>query len=209
MALSVDAQVDAVKLRVATEVQRRLAETAKAANAKIMATPPRPLSMVRHVDGVAGAPEEAVKPGGVIVYDYGRLDLVASFALDTLRQLSPIESGNYARSHTLLLNGQQVDDVRGWKEGDEIAITNHEPYTRKIEIGKGRYSAHAHVYEKAERIVSRRFGNIARVWFVYRPVPFGNVATWAGTTKLRRAGSPKLRAVWLTRQPTLVIREIR
>jgi hypothetical protein len=49
---------------------------------------------VRHVDG-ALAPEEAVKVGGVIVYDYNRLDLVKKLALEILKEFSPDKTGDY------------------------------------------------------------------------------------------------------------------
>jgi hypothetical protein len=174
-------------------------------------TPPTPLTVTRHVDGVKDAPEEAVKSGGVIVYDYGRMDLVAEFALETLRQLSPVDSGNYVRSHTLMLNGVVVDDLSGWKPGDEVSISNPEPYTRKIEIGRKGFRAHAHVYEKAERIVARRFGNIVRVNFLYRQAPPGAIHKWAAKSAMSHKGhaTDTSRAVqWLTRQPTLLLREI-
>lgn len=207
MPLPVAAQCDAVIKRVASLTQQQIVATAKAANAKVMATPPKPLRMTRHVDGVLDAPEEAVKPGGVIVYDYDRLDLVVQFALDTLRQLSPVESGDYASSHVIMLNGTVVDNVSGWKPGDEITISNSQPYTRKIEIGDKGYRAHGHVYEKSAHVVSRQYGNMASVSFTYRAAPPGAIQGWAARTKLSRKGSVRNRAEWLVNQPTLVIRE--
>ncbi len=202
------------------------AEQARAANAKIVATPPKPISVKRYVDGVEGAPETAVRQGGVIVYDYGRLNLVAEYALDILRQLSPVDSGDYARSHVILLNGivigspntrgdMQPVQLSGYKPGDRLTISNLMPYTRKIELGQEGFSRHGHVYEKAERIITRRFGNMARCYFIYDPAPRGGGAygmrSWAYNSG---AGGHSIgynrtakRQEWLIRQPTLLLRE--
>lgn len=195
---------DRVTKEVTGLTRLQIAAVAKADNAKILVMPPPPLSVVRHVDGVRDAPEEAVKQGGVIVYDYGRIDQVVEFALTTLRELSPVDSGDYVRSHVLMIDGVVVDDLSTWKPGDEISISNSQPYTRKIEIGHKGYRAHAHVYEKTEQIIARRFGNLAKVYFVYRQAPPGEIHDWAAKSGARLAS----RQEWLTRQPTLVIREI-
>jgi len=189
--------------------QKELAAKAIMLNQKIMDSDPRPQGFTRYVDGTKDAPEITVKAGGTIVYDYLRLDQVANFALDILRQLSPVDSGNYARSHVILLNGRVVDDLKGWKRGDTISISNPEPYTRKIEIGRKGYKARGHVYEKAERIVQRRYGGIATIFFTYRPAPPGGIHSWAKTTRMSHRGhaSTNTRQEWLLRQPTLVIRE--
>lgn len=209
-----DAQVDAATARTLEEVRQRIVRTAKVKHAEIMQDDPQPGGFERHVDGVKDAPEEAVKADGVIVYDYDRLDLVASVALDVLRQLSPIADGDYVRSHVLFVNGQVVDTLKGnWKAGDEISITNTMPYSRKIEIGNEGYHAHPHVYEKAARLLSNRFGNIAKITFAFRPAPFGDIGTWAKSAsgaafaRSHRGGNPARHQEWLTNQPTIIIRE--
>jgi hypothetical protein len=209
-----NAQVDAAAAQTLAEVRRRIISTAKSKHAEIMGDDPPPAGFVRHVDGVRDAPEEAVKADGVIVYDYDRLDMVASVALDTLRQLSPFDKGDYVRSHVLLVNGQMVDALKGnWKEGDEISITNLMPYTRKIEIGNDGYRAHPHVYEKAAQLLANRFGNVAKIIFTFRPVPFGDIGTWAKSSsaaafaRSHRGGNQTRHQDWLTNQPTIVIRE--
>lgn len=209
--VSFNAQVDAATARTLEEVRLRIIATAKTEHAKIMQDDPQPGGFVRHVDGVEGAAEETVKASGVIVYDYDRLDLVADVALDTLRQLSPIEKGDYVRSHVLFVNGQPVDTLKGnWKEGDEISITNLVPWARKIEIGREGYHAHPHVYERAAHLLANRYGNIAKIIFTFRPVPFGDIGKWAKTTKMSHQGhaSTATRQDWLTRQPTIIIREL-
>lgn len=213
------ATYESVLATVKKMTREQIAQTAIEQNAKVMATDPRPLTMVRHVDGVEGAPETAVKDGGVIVYDYGRLDVVAEFALDTLRQLSPVDSGDYVRSHVIMINGVVVDNadnpnsrsLSSWREGDRITISNLAPYTRKIEAGRQGYRRHGHVYEKAAAMVNRRYGNLAHVTFTFEKAPRGGgswgINAWAAQTGMSHKGhaSDRSRLRWLLNQPTLVI----
>jgi hypothetical protein len=205
----VDAQVDAVKKQVAALTRTQIIATAKAENTKIMQSDPHPAGFVRHVDGVEGAPEESVKDGGVIVYDYDRLDLVVEFALDTLRQLSPVDKGDYVRSHTIFVDGKPVEDLKGWHEGQKIAIANTVPYARKIEVGGKKYRTHPHVYEHAAVTVNRRFGNVASVSFGYMRVDIGDISVWADTVSRSHGSQRKSdRDEWLRRQPALFLSEL-
>jgi len=155
-----------------------LVETARREHAKIMADDPRPGAFRRWVDGVQGASEAAVKPFGVIEYQYQRLDLVVQFALETLFDLSPVLSGDYRLAHTLFLNDLAVPNLRDWKPGDVVGIVNFLPYARVIEHGKMkmRVTGTDRVYAQAERIVLRRFGNLAKTRFTYRGIIDGVAA---------------------------------
>lgn len=150
------------------ETQKLIVRTAKTEHAKIYHGSPRPASFERFVDGRKGAVEEAVKPTGVILYTYSYLDLVAQFAMETLYRLSPVLSGTYRNSHTLFLNNLAVSNLKGFKPGDEVTISNPVPYARKIEVGRMKMSVPGHVYERAARIVRSRYGNIATIGFTYR-----------------------------------------
>lgn len=152
------------------ETQKLLVRVAKREHNRVLNTSPRPVSFERFVDGKQGAPEEAVKANGTILYTYPRLEVVAQFALETLFDLSPVLSGEYRKSHTLFLNGTAVPNLRDYKSGDEVAISNPVPYARKIEIGKMtmRVPGTERVYAQAEKIIRRQYGNIARIRFTYR-----------------------------------------
>ena len=154
--------------RTAEATHRLVVRTAKAEHQRIMQTAPRPLTFRRYVDGAIGAPEEAVRANGVILYEYPRLDIVAAFALETLRQRSPVASGLYRDSHTLFLNGAAVADLEAWVPGADVAISNPVPYARKIELGVMTMRVPGHVYETTAQIVRARFGNVATVRFTYR-----------------------------------------
>lgn len=190
------------RFEIATEktlalVHRSLVETARREHAKVMQADPRPGSFTRYVDGRLGAPEETVRPDGVIAYHYQRLDVVAQFAMETLFDGSPVDEGDYRANHTLFLDGQEVRNLANWRPGMEVAIGNYVAYARKIELGrmKMRVSGTDKVYQRALRIVRGRFGNIAQIAFTYRGIVGGALATG------KAANNPAVR------YPFLIIRE--
>lgn len=159
----------------ADQVRRTLIATAKREHARVMSTEPRPTRFTREVDGVAGATEEQVKPGGVIRYRYPRLEEVVRFAFETLFDLSPVLSGEYRNAHTMFVNGGAARNLAEWDGTGEIVITNPLPYSRKIEIGnmKMRVPGTDRVYQQAAQKVKRRFGNQASVEFTFRGIVGG------------------------------------
>jgi hypothetical protein len=202
----------------AVEEQRaQLATFARAENAKIMAEEPRPTDFRRWVDGHEGAAEETVQPDGVIRYLYERLDQVVDFALLTLRELSPVWSGDYRDSHTVFVNETAIDSLAdslggsllgGRREGSEIVIANGVPYARKIEHGtmKMKVPGTDHVYQQAEVIVKRRMGNLAKISFSWRTVLPAGVR--AGTRTSGGLAGNRTRTVEdAFRFPALVITE--
>lgn len=150
-----------------------------------------------------------------LVYSFSNMVDVVTFALETLRELSPVGSaddqhpGLYRDSHTIFLNGHVVKDVGGFRSGDQINISNPVPYARKIEAGRGKMTVPGHVYEQAAQLVAARFGNQAQIKFTFMPVRFGDVETYAAFSRRIRPGrrlSDKARRDWLVRQPALEIK---
>lgn len=169
------ATFDQAVLNVKALTQQQIVAVAKSGHQKIWTADPRPLNFTRYVDANEGAPEESVKPGGVIVYDYNRLDIIAKDALDLLRRNSPVKSGEYVQGHTLYLNLQPVEDLRAWKPGDEISITNTVPYSRVIELGmrggiRVKFSMPPHIYERVASALRREYRDIADIGFTFRAV---------------------------------------
>jgi hypothetical protein len=206
---AISQQFRVARLSTHEATQRAIVALAKREHAKVMAADPRPGGFTRYVDGMRGAREEAVKPNGVIVYEYQRLDLVVQFAMETLYDKSPVLSGAYRTGHTIFLDGQPVPNLAGWKPGDDVAISNYLPYSRKIEMGKMkmRVPGTDHVYQQAAQIVNARYGNVARVRFTYRAVVAGAHVPYApvGTPNAHasRRGGEEQR----NRFPALVITE--
>ena len=161
------------------ETQQHLVALAKKQHAHVMQTEPRPERFSRRVDGVLGAPEEAVKADGMIVYTYPRLDEVVRFAMDTLFDLSPVLSGEYRMAHTLFVGGVQAASLQDWDGQSDIIITNTLPYSRKIEMSTMtmRVPGTDRVYEEAASVVARRFGNMAKVTFDWQGVIAGATAS--------------------------------
>lgn len=177
-------------IRETVEATRKaVISTAHREHRKVLNTDPRPGRWRQYVDGIEGAPFEAVQGAGVIVIDYQRLDIVAQFAMETLFDLSPVDSGEYRRRHTLFVDDTAVTNLKDWESGQEVSIANYLPYSRKIEIGamKMRVPGTDHVYQQAEQIVRRRFGNIADIRFTFRAVV--NSALISG----REANNPDIR----------------
>ena len=164
------ASFDAAIQETIAATQAAVVEVAKREHAKVLADIGHTVPVTRIVDGVKGAPEEAIKLGGRIEYDYHRLDEVVEFALKTLSEFSPVRNDRYRHAHVLFINGAQAQNLSAWKPGDEVVILNAVPYARKIEQGgmKMRVPGSDHVYERAAVAVNRRFGNMARTQFSYR-----------------------------------------
>lgn len=152
-----------------------------------------------------------------IIYRFVDMQALVDFAMATLKELSPIGSGNdkhpglYRDSHLIFLNGHVVKDVSAFKAGDQINISNPVPYSRKIELRQMKLSVPGHVYEKAAQIVADRYGNQASIEFTFMPVRFGSVQDYAHSLAgqaagARRGGSKKALRDWLVRQPALQIR---
>ncbi|MGJ4893776.1 hypothetical protein ACQR10_04565 [Bradyrhizobium sp. HKCCYLRH2060] len=150
---------------------------------------------------------------------YRLLDMneIAQFVLQTLRERSPVGSGDdphpglYRDSHMLFINGHNVPDAKGWKPGQELEFSNPVPYARKIELGSMKVSAPPHVYEESAPLISARYGNSVSVNFVFMPVKFGSVQAYSQSLAGqaaggRRGGSRKARQDWLVRQPAIIIR---
>lgn len=205
-----------------------LAETS-AQNARVLGrTPPH----VTYVDGVAGAPESAVRPEGRIVYEFELVTDLLAFVDRTLREHSPVRSGRYARSHQLLADGKPVDDVTEVPVASEYLFVNSQPYARKIEGNARRKPLSAKapqgVYQVVAAMAAARYGNIAAVKYTMSSVRGGAIGEWAQSdsavassakryafahTKLKRNRldadvRTDRRREWLTRQPAVLIRTL-
>lgn len=206
------------------EARMRMLEAAEAANRAIVEQS-RPSSVVRVIDGVAGAALEAYRayqvvslsrsgalPSSRIVYRYQYMREVVAFALGVLRDASPVGStgdrhpGLYRDSHTVFVNGQVVADVSVWQPGQTVHISNPVPYSRKIEAGAMRMSVPGHVYETAAQIVAARYGNQVSVKFTFMPVRFGDARASRAFSRSLRTGRRRVSEDWLARQPALEIK---
>ncbi len=146
-------------------------------------------------DGVPRRDYHAVKSFGKI--EFARRANMADavlWALDQLRQRSPVLTGRYVSSHTVLVNGQEITgDIRAAlinvAPTDRVQIVNPQPYARKIEgataskrTGRGRRKASSKqarsgVYRVIHRAILNRFGRTLFVDFKYVKLNTG-VKVW-------------------------------
>ena len=95
-------------------------------------------------DGMPRRDYHGVRPFGRI--EFIRRPQMAEavlWALDMLRKRSPVLTGRYVQSHTVLLNGAEITgDVKtalqNVKDTDRVQIVNPQPYAKKIEGRKAR-----------------------------------------------------------------------
>jgi hypothetical protein len=131
-----------------------------------------PAEVLTIVDGRQGAAEETVKPYGVIAYRFGSIAEVAIAIRDELISRSPTRSGRYRSSWFAIIRGEpvgweQLDSV--WRQGDEIWITNDQPYHRILTTGTAvdgpfhKFRAPTHITSSVALWARQRFGNLARI----------------------------------------------
>ena len=191
------ARIDAFQ---GAEASRALAALAVEKRDEVIAAdaPGHP-QVTTYVDGREGAALENVKPvGGVIRFEFSRVDAVAHFIFQTLIMRSPYRPKrpgarpptHYRDEHLIFIDGMEVEKLPE-RIGSfaEIVFVNIQPYARKIEGGpRSRFRARLTdrrpgqswqapngVYEATAALARRRFANIAGIGFEYRAVIGGAV----------------------------------
>lgn len=143
--------------------------------------------------------DSVVLPGPV-VFKYRYLREIVQVALTELQKASPVQSGEYARSHTIYLNGSAVPELPVTiSPSDEIFIANPVDYARRVEIGKTK-SGRDFVMQVPNRIYERVakqklmpvYRDVAKITFGYvdRPEAYitkGGLSAYYGTG--RKAGA--------------------
>jgi len=115
----------------------------------------------RYVNGRQGATEETVQAPGPIIYEFSLWEPIITFALDELRRRSPVKSGRFRSSFIVLANQRETADFDSIGPGDEVIITNFQPYVRKAEnglLGTKRFV----IFDGTKRALASRFGNQGR-----------------------------------------------
>lgn len=156
------------------EIAKTLAATARAALADVKKTQPGPHRTF--VNGREGVSEDAVQAPGPIVYEFELGPDIATFALHTLRAMSPVRSGAYRDAHFLMVDGATAPVSAATLDAD-LLITNDRPYARKIHVGAmENLRVPPGIYERARRAVMARWGNAVRVEVTFVSLAGGYVA---------------------------------
>lgn len=201
--------------RVAAFAAREIAAADQQNQRVLGAAPPKTVT----VDGRQGAPLQSVDPDrGIIIAEWRLIGDVLVWIMATLKQRSPVVAGQYRDSHTLYADGSEVNAASP-PLAQEYTFLNPLPYSRKIEIGKtkaGRdfvIQVPNRIYERTAKDAKARFGNIARIRFIYSALAdVGSTAIgkWANTASAQAlAARRRIRRVksteWLTRIPAIVV----
>ena len=146
------------------------------------------------------------------VRPFGRIEFAARtsmaeavrWALTELQKKSPVLTGRYASSHTVMINGAEVEGniwvaLRNARPTDRVQIVNPQPYARKIEgatanrkTGRGKRAAlsrqaRSGVYRVVLRALVNRFGKALFFDFKYVNLNTG-IKVWGkrGTRRVQR-----------------------
>jgi hypothetical protein len=162
------------------------------------------------VDGRKSAPLDSVRPNnGSIITEWELIGDVLVWIGDTLRERSPVISGEYRDAHTLYADGTEVEiggDVPA--NVSELVFLNPLPYARKIEIGKtqsGRdfvIQVPNRIYERTANDARKRFGNLATIKMSYRAPFQGNILRYVTAGSGRRDAAKHERDL---RVPAIVV----
>lgn len=146
-------------------------------------------------DGMPRRDYLQVKPFGRIEFAT-RTSMVEAvrWALTELQKKSPVLTGRYASSHTVMINGAEVKGniwgaLRNVRPTDRVQIVNPQPYARKIEgatanrrTGRGKRAAlsrqaRSGVYRVVLRALVNRFGKALFFDFKYVNLNIG-IKVW-------------------------------
>jgi hypothetical protein len=161
--------------------QKALVRIAKAGHAKIMAEQTARSGHAPDFESYGnfpGRPVEQVELPGPVVYRYKYFKEILNFALQALREASPVRSGLYRDSHTLYINGISVTNAPpNIRSSDEIYIANPVAYARRLEVGlteSGRpfvIQVPPRIYERTRQKLIARFGKVATFQMTYITAP--------------------------------------
>ena len=156
-------------------------------------------------DGMPRRDYLQVKPFGRIEFA-ARTSMVEAvrWALTELQKKSPVLTGRYASSHTVMINGAEVVGniwvaLRNVRSMDRVQIVNPQPYARKIEgatanrrTGRGKRAAlsrqaRSGVYRVVLRALVNRFGKALFFDFKYVNLNLG-IKVWGkrGARRVQR-----------------------
>jgi len=134
-------------------------KTAKSVLSEFMAQQSVKPSVTLEVDHRPARSETEVKPYGLIVYRFGRMREVVSFALKEFQRLSPVggkgdeHPGLYRRSWMVLVNGSKDIGINAIPPFATVTIVNPLPYARKIHTGAKGFEVHAGIVEKVRQLI--------------------------------------------------------
>jgi hypothetical protein len=171
--LEEDLSPAALSAELAAFAREQLAEAEKINADALGFTPQHTVA----VDGVAGAPEDRVRPNGVIVYTFDLMPDVFGWIAAELYAFAPVRSGRFRRSFAFFVDGILTDVTGEISKGREFVFLSSVPYAGKIE-GEHKppesRQAPSGVFEAVAALARMRYPQLD-ISFSYR-APFGSLA---------------------------------
>lgn len=123
------------------------------------------------VDGVIGASEDSVRPGGTIEYAFAIVPDIFAWIANMLRQFAPVRSGRFKGSFQLYADGVVIDPDGIIPQAAIYIFESIAAYASKIE-GENKppesKQAPNGVFEAVATLAQQHFGNQADIGFSYR-----------------------------------------
>jgi hypothetical protein len=137
-----------------------LATAAREALAEAQAAGEFPRSYITSVNGQIGAPVESVKPPGPIVFTGNWWTEILTYGVSFAAERSPVKSGRYKSSWFAMADGSAVSDYEAIPLTAECIITNDQPYSRRIEVGRQKVNVPPGIVEDLVSALRRRYGDM-------------------------------------------------
>jgi hypothetical protein len=141
-------------------IAAELAKFARSELAAVIADGTGSSNYNKFVNGHEGADEGTVVPPGPIVYDFIWWEEIVVYALQFLVERGPERSGRYKQSWLIQADGKQVSDPKQIGAASQVSLVNHQPYSRKIDVGHMHMSVPHGIIEDARTAVMSIFGNM-------------------------------------------------
>lgn len=121
---------------------------------------------LRAVNGRLGAPANAVRAPGPIVYSFEWLSDAAAFGLMWLKSAAPARTGRYRRSFIVTADGLETKaEAIGFAKA--VSIVNVQPYSRKIQVGAKGFESRRGLFDAAARRLNREFRGLVKARVVF------------------------------------------
>lgn len=151
--------------------------------------------LVMYIDSAGGVSkgEDRVKPFGTIKYVFLRMQQVARYALVTAQELSPVQSGRYKKSWSVIVDRVEMTPDKVPPEAREIIVVNYQPYARKIHMRGARLrNVPPGIVEKLRQMVRRQFGKVVNTELKFIKLQGGYVLK-RDYIQIRRSGRRRQR----------------
>lgn len=150
-----------------------MVRTATDAKARVLNGTPKPSGYRQIVDQVEGAPLQAVRPDGVIIFSWQYLGQVVQDIYEALVARSPIVSGRYVSGIEVIADGEMSAPDADFSTAKQIIIVATVAYSRKLEVHLRKDSrpfvvqVPPHIVQDTADAAVRMYGDLAAIEFNY------------------------------------------